>query len=333
MEGPLATTAQLLRGRGYATAAITEDGPLARESGFGIGFDRYVENKSRDLMLPEGHVTRTFEQARAHLSRVGDRPFFLFLHTFQVHSPYAPPPEYAQLFETSETSARAVAMRAYDQEIRFVDDAIASLYEWMKSRGLLENTYFFLLSDHGEQFYEHGMLGHGTPPFEEVLRVPLIVTGPGVPTGRNASPLAHLDLLPTMLDLAGVPIPAAAHGRSFASLLRGEATELSERLRVSGSWTLPAGFSVPAFALRSGSWKLMRVTRDGEVIDRLYDLAADPSERSDVGAREVERTRALSLLLTRYQAEAGRAGAPSEPSAVPLDPEREDMLRALGYIE
>jgi arylsulfatase A-like enzyme len=333
VEGPLATTAQLLRGRSYSTAAITEDGPLAREYGFGIGFDRYVENQSRDLMLPEGHVTRTFAQARGHLSRVGDRPFFLFLHTFQVHSPYAPPPEYAQLFETSETGARATAMRAYDQEIRFVDDAIASLYEWMRSRGLLENTYFFLLSDHGEQFYEHGMLGHGTPPFEEVLRVPLIVTGPGVPTGRNASPLTHLDLLPTMLDLAGVPTPAAAHGRSFAALLRGEAMEPSERLRVSGSWTLPAGFSVPAFALRSGSWKLMRVTRDGKVIDRLYDLAADPSEQSDVGAREVIRRQALSHLLTRYQAEEGRAGAPSEPRVAPLDPEREDMLRALGYIE
>ena len=340
---PLSTIAELLRERGYATAAITEDGPLARNYGFGIGFDRYVENQSSDLMLPEGHVTRTFAQAREHLSRASDRPFFLFLHTFQVHSPYAPPPEYAQLFPTSKTGARAVAMRAYDQEIRFVDDAIASLYEWMKSGGLLENTYFFLLSDHGEQFYEHGMLGHGTPPFEEVVRVPLIVTGPGVPRGRNESSLAHLDLLPTMLDLAGGPTPTEAQGRSFAPLLRGELTELSERPRVSASWTLPPGFSVPAYAVRSGSWKLMRVTQDGKAIDRLYDLAADPNERSDVGTREPERRQALSLLLARYEADAaqlasalrqkqGRTGAPGELAA-PLDPEREDMLRALGYIE
>jgi arylsulfatase A-like enzyme len=341
---PLSTTAELLRERGYATAAITEDGPLARHHGFGLGFDRYVENTSRDLMLPEGFVKRTFEQARAQLSRVGDRPFFLFLHTFQVHSPYAPPTEYAQLFPTQETGVRANAVRAYDQEIRFVDDAIASLYEWMKSRDLLENTYFFLLSDHGEQFYEHRMLGHGTPPFEEVLRVPMIVTGPGVPRGRNASPLSHLDLLPTMLDLAGVPPPAEAQGRSFAPLLRAEATELSERPRISASWTLPVGFSVPAWAVRSGSWKLLRVKQGERTVDHLYDLAVDPNELSDVGAREAERRRALSLLLTRYEADAGllastlrqqrgREEAPSEPSPAPLDPEREEMLRALGYIE
>jgi arylsulfatase A-like enzyme len=342
---PLSTTAELLRERGYATAAITEDGPLARHHGFGIGFDRYVENTSRDLMLPEGYVTRTFEQAREHLSRVGDRPFFLFLHTYQVHSPYAPPPEYAQLFPTSETGVRASAERAYDQEIRFVDDAVASLYEWMDSRGLLENTYFFLLSDHGEQFYEHGMSGHGTPPFEEVLRVPLIVTGPGVPRGRrNASPLEHLDLLPTMLELASVPLPAQAQGRSFAPILRGEATELPERPRVSAGFTLPDGFDVPAWSVRSGSWKLLRVKQGESTVDHLYDLAADPNELSDVGAREADRRRALSLLLTRYELDAsllastlrrqpGAAGAPSGPSPAPLDPEREEMLRALGYIE
>ncbi len=342
---PLATTAELLREHGYATAAITEDGPLARDRGFGIGFDRYVENKSGDLMLPEGHVTRTFGQAREHLSRVGDRPFFLFLHTFQVHSPYAPPREYAELFPTGETGMTATAMRAYDQEIRFVDDSIAALYEWMRSRGLLENTYFFLLSDHGEQFYEHGMQGHGTPPFEEVLRVPLIVTGPGVPRGRrNAAPLAHLDLLPTMLELAGAPLSAHAQGRSFAPLLRGEAATLPERPRISAGWTLPPGFAVPAYAVRSGSWKLMRVTRGDQTTDQLYDLAADPHERSDLSTRQSERVQNLSLLLARYEAQsaqladalqqqAGRAGVPSEPAEALLDPEREEMLRALGYIE
>jgi len=215
----------------------------------------------------------------------------------------------------------------------------------MRTRGLLDNTYFFLLSDHGEQFQEHGMTGHGTPPFEEVVRVPLIVTGPGVPRGRrNSSPLGHLDLLPTMLDLAGVPLPSQARGRSFASMLRGEAAELPERPRVSTGWLLPAGFSVPAYAVRSGSWKLLRVTRREKTIDHLYDLAADPNERQDQAARQPKRLRELSLLLARYKLQSanlasalrpkkGGEGAPSEPGSVPLDPEREEMLRALGYIE
>lgn len=343
VTAPLSTTAELLRERGYATAAITEDGPLGREAGFGLGFDRYVENKSPHLLLPEGHVTHTFDQVRAHLARVGGRPFFLFLHTFQVHAPYAPPAEYVQLFEAGGPGAAAEAMRSYDQEIRFVDDQIAALHEWMRSRGLLDNTYFFLVSDHGEQFYEHGMLGHGTPPFEEVLRVPLIVTGPGVPRGRNPTPLEHLDLLPTMLDLAGASIPATAQGRSFAPLLRGDSQGPRARPRVSASWALPAGFEAPAYAVRFGRWKLMRMTRDGERIERLYDLVADPEERNDVGDREPEQVEALALALDRYawgseqlakNLRRGSAGASArEARRPPLDPDREAMLRALGYIE
>ncbi len=336
---PVDPLASLLGRQGYATVALTEDGPLARDRGFGIGFDRYVENKSPDLMNPEGHVEHTFAQAREALTGIGDRPFFLFLHTFQVHAPHTPPPEYHGLFTGERRNLGAAESRAYDQEIRYVDDVLAALHAWLDRKGLLDDTYVFLLSDHGEQFFEHGMLGHGTPPFEEVLRVPLIVTGPGVPQGvRDATPLHHLDLMPTLLDLAGVPIPPQAQGRSFAANLRGAAPAAPERERVSASWSLPAGITPPVYAVRSGRWKLIRTPRAGGTFDSLFDLETDPGEQHDQVATEAARAQELSRTLERYTNQCQALAASLRASATEtapalLDPEREGKLRALGYIE
>ncbi|MGH7287973.1 MAG: sulfatase, partial [Myxococcota bacterium] len=199
---PLTTLAERLRAAGYLTAAFTEDGPMAHARGFGRGFDVYGENQSPDLVEPEGYVAMTFTQGRRWLERNGGRPFFLFLHTFQVHSPYAPPPAYRDRFVADgsdwirlgpeQQSFRGAAERNaadYDREIRFVDDELSALVDWMQAQGLFANTTLLVLSDHGEQFYEHGELGHGTLPYEEVLRPPLIAYGAGIPPRRVSTPV------------------------------------------------------------------------------------------------------------------------------------------------
>jgi arylsulfatase A-like enzyme len=345
LEVPVTTLAEALRDAGYRTAAFTEDGPLAHERGFAIGFDAYRENKSASVILPAGHVEDTFRQAREWLGRNGDRPFFLFLHTFQVHAPYAPPAAYAGLFGEPEPAALSPAQRRtiadYDREIRYVDDQLAELVRFADERGRGADTIWVVLSDHGEEFWEHGSLGHATLPYEEVLRVPLVVRGPGVLRGaRRPDALHHLDLMPTLLELAGAAPPPEARGRSFASLLREDAppgAPARPRTLVSAAWVLPDGLAPPAFAVRSGSDKLIRWRDAAGVHELLFDLARDPAEqtpaagpaprlRDGLAAHRVEIERARAALV-------GPEGAPRPAGAIPLDPEREAVLRSLGYIE
>ena len=342
---PVTTLAEALRAQRYRTAAITEDGPLAHDRGFAIGFDAYRENKSVSMILPAGRVEDTFRQAREWLDRNADRPFFLFLHTFQVHAPYAPPGAYAALFAEGGpargTAEQRRAIDNYDREIRYVDDQLAELVRWTEQRGLGDETIWVVLSDHGEEFWEHGSLGHGTLPYEEVLSVPLIVRGPGVARGvRRAGALHHLDLMPTLLELAGAPVPPEAQGRSFAAWLRegALASPTAPRALVSASWMLPPPFEPPALALRLGTDKLIRARGPGGWRELGFDLAADPREQRPRPSATPELRTGLDAheqrvsLVRRELAERAAAGS-AAPAPVQLDPEREQTLRALGYIE
>jgi arylsulfatase A-like enzyme len=346
LDVPVTTLAESLRAAGYRTAAVTEDGPLAHDRGFGIGFDAYREHKSTNLMLPAGRVEDTFREGRVWLARNQDRPFFLFLHTFQVHAPYAPPEAYRSLFTEPQPAARTPEQRRtiadYDREIRYVDDQLARLVRWTEEQGLGGDTIWIVLSDHGEEFWEHGSLGHGTLPYEEVLGVPLVVRGPGVARGvRRADPLHHLDLMPTLLELAGAKAPPGLQGRSFAASLREGAPPLEgpARARASASWMLPPQLRPPALALRLGTDKLIRQQGAAGARELRFDLASDPHEQKPLpdplpALRAALDAQERATSAVREDLVARAAAARSRPSApVVLDPEREQTLRALGYIE
>jgi arylsulfatase A-like enzyme len=351
------TLADTLRAHGFATGAVTEGGALLEWRGFGRGFDVYARNP-----VPIPHRARlqsevTFSKALAWIDRSADQRFFLFVHTYEVHAPYEPPPAYTGFFpEPSEELAPHPDLTPerdpllYDREIRYLDDQLRALVEALNARGLLEKTLLVITSDHGEEFYEHGFWGHGPTPYEEVLRVPLVFYGAGVPPGRRLDPPVGLvDLMPTLLELAGVPAPDGAMGRSFAGMLRGEAPPpgWEQRPIFSEAW-LPWGIrswgredvQQPTLAVRAGSRKLVRF-RDGDGYRYEYfDLDRDPGERTDRYAREEESARDLRKLLDGYESALGplraslRAGG-TAPGAQghDLDLEQQESLRALGYLE
>jgi len=373
------TLPELVRAAGVDTAGITEDGWLGIRHGFGRGFDVFEENKSAQIMSPVGQVDRTFAQAAAWLERNRDKRFFLFLHTFQVHSPYAPPPRYAELFAEPQGGA-AAAQRAegergagpdggpgaderpsheryrddYDREIRYTDDELRRLVGRLEDLGLASRTVFVVTADHGEAFLEHGLLEHGGRLHDEVVHVPLLLAGPGIPAGRRIpTPVAHVDLLPTVLELLGIPPPAWAEGRSLAGVLAGREPESALAGRTLFSETrsklalaaerrvIP--FEAPAFMVREGSRKLLRYPDGaGGFRYELYDVSADPKEQHDLYPSEAETAAGLRAVLDAYES-TGRAhreridstvgggGAPQE--SAPLDPGQEEKLRALGYLE
>jgi arylsulfatase A-like enzyme len=352
------TLPEWVRAAGIDTAGVTEDGWLGIRHGFGRGFDVYEENKSPHIMSPEGQVDLTFGRAADWLERHRQKRFFLFLHTFQVHSPYAPPPRYADLFAEPGADAKPSHERwkdDYDREIRYTDDELRRLVARLDELGLSDRTVFILTADHGEAFLEHGLVEHGGRLHEELVRVPLLLAGPGIPKGRRiATPVAHVDILPTVLELLGVAAPEWVQGRSLAGLVAGREPEsaFSDRALFSETRTRTAlaaersivPFPIPAFMVRQGTRKLLRYPDGtGGFRYELYDVARDPAERRDLWTDEGDSAADLRALLDGYEtasqdhreridASTG-AGAAPEVQVVPLDPAQEQKLRALGYLE
>jgi len=349
----LRTLAELLRREGFATAAVTEGGGLALHLGFERGFDRYVENPVPIPHRPGLQAPVSFDAGLRWLRAHRDRRSFLFLHTYEVHGPYRAPDAYAALFtQTPPGLEPPPGLRPhqrpvhYDREIRFVDDELRRLLTALEAEGRLARTLLVLTSDHGEEFLEHGWIGHGATLPEEVLRVPLLLVGPGIPAGRRISqPVGLVDLAPTLLELLGAPPLPEAMGRSFASLLRNaQPPRNSDAHPIFSETWFEAGFgaegpkpvSQPSYAVRVGSRKLVRL-RDGEGFRyAYYDLAADPSEQRDLYASDPAAAADLRALLDAYPTRVTRlrAALTAERAADgSLDPERESQLRALGYLE
>ncbi|NLF24256.1 MAG: sulfatase-like hydrolase/transferase [Deltaproteobacteria bacterium] len=198
---------------------------------FGVvrGFDSYTYF---DRAPAEKVNAAAFKLIRS--LKQGAQPFFLYLHYMDPHNPYKPPKEYAARYEgplkTVEYPPRQVKfMSLYDGEIRYFDDHFGNLLSFLKQEGIYQDARIILASDHGEQFMEHGNQGHGYRLFNEELRVPLVIKGPGL-KGHIDLPVSLLDLYPTVFDLVGFDPPRPHQGYSLVSELeqRAEHGLLSE---------------------------------------------------------------------------------------------------------
>jgi arylsulfatase A-like enzyme len=358
----MAALPEMIRAAGYETAAVTEDGWLGAQNGFGRGFNVYAENKSHDLTAPSGQVNETFARAKKWLTNNYDKRFFLFLHTFQVHTPYAPPEAYRTLFREPGKSIDALPLNEklrleYDQEIRYTDDQLRQLFDVLAGLDLERKTIFILTSDHGEAFGEHGWLEHSAHLHEAVTHVPLLFTGPSIRKGSRVTvPVGHTDLFPTILDLFAAVPPSQGPGRSLVPYLLvdrpvGSASE--EVPYYTESWgnlalgidRQPIAFLAPAFNVRVGTKKLARYPTDRGYTYEFFDLVADPDELAPQTDATTAQVLPLRELVDTYEARcaarrqelatATQAPAPSaqHPFDVGLSPEQERKLRALGYIQ
>jgi len=321
------TVTERLAAHGYATVAITEDGLIKGDRGFERGFDSY-----RDLLpapeAPLGRFDQGLALARAWLERHAGLPFFMFLHTYQVHVPYKVPPHYQGLFPLEPGASPERQQEAeYDAGLRHADDLFRSFLDFLDEHDLLSETVLIVTSDHGTEFGEHGGIGHARGVYEEHVRVPLIVHHPTLAGPRRvAAQVGLIDLAPTMLELAGDRPPATFAGTSLLPWLRDGASPPRAALFAEQLWgprqTL---LRTPRHAWLQKSTGL-----------ELYDLGSDPTQQRDIaaeapelaaeGARRIQRFRAD--CLTRRTA----ANIPGVPAQA-LDPERLEALRALGYVE
>jgi len=310
------TLATRLRRRGYHTGAFVGAYPVAAGFGFGQGFEHFSEGLHPNPGIGQGAERPANEVADAAVQwlRETPAPFFAWVHFYDPHAPYAPPPPFRERF----------ADRPQDGEIAFTDEQLGRVLGALAESGHARDTLVVVLADHGEGLGEHGEGGHGILIYESTLRVPLLVSGPGVPRGAVVNdPVGTVDVVPTVLALLGLPVPDELPGRSLRSALLGRPLPAealySEALfgRLNCRWSALRGW-------REGDWKLVEGAEP-----ELFHLATDPAEAVDRAAAEPERLRRMRAAL----AAAVRAMAPGGDRARPvaLSPEQMERLRSLGY--
>jgi arylsulfatase A-like enzyme len=383
------TLAEILTEAGFATGAFVSAFVLDRRFGIDQGFATFgdrMEDPLRDgaSALPAeareknpvaawwidtwyGPYQRRGESTVREATRWLDSlaapdaaPFFLWVHLFDPHEPYAPPAPFARIHDPSyagamdgtgetfhrESEAGRVSERdiehmrsRYDAEVAYADRCLGELLDALAARGLLSQTLVAVTADHGEGLGEHDYyFEHGSRLWEPLLRVPLVLCGPGAPSGRVIDGrVRSVDIAPTLLAPIGIAHPAAIDGRSLWPRIRGDGSEISSYAETQcRQQAMPVAESVRA--LSSGRWKLLvsspRGPSDAAAPPRieLFDLSVDAGETRSVA---VERKRVADELLAQL-VEIARS-EPSDSargiSTQAMDEETIAKLRALGYVK
>ncbi|MCC6847885.1 MAG: sulfatase-like hydrolase/transferase [Deltaproteobacteria bacterium] len=363
--GPgVVTLAEILQRQGYATAGFVSGPYLDAGYGFARGFDHYDDYSAVRVAPAKTHRGHTSPALNAAVAGwLADwktarpaRPFFVFLHMWDAHYDFNPPPPYDTLFDPDyrgrvtgddfETGAQVHAgmdardlahvVALYDGDVRFTDEWLGRILAEVERVAPPADTLVIVTSDHGEEFFEHGRKGHHKALFDESIRVPLVVRyPPRVAAGATIDAQVRLlDVAPTLLALAGLPTPPGFGAGALAAEYAGR--DVSSLL-VGG----PPGFlpAVPAFAglqpfdfaaVRTETHKLMTGFFDAPA-ERLFDLRIDAGERHDVAPSARATADALRSTLALWR--RGAADAARAADAAALGAEHEAALRALGYVE
>lgn len=378
------TLAERLKAAGYATAGFFSGPYLHPVFGLGQGFDEYVDCTAyADLNTNEARETgkldsdtvfdaatedvtnpRLCERVTAWLRRPPARPFFLFIHMWDVHYDFIPPSPYDKQFDPDYTgwvNGRNVLhdlrivetmprrdlehlIALYDGEIAWTDEHVGHILDVLDEKGLHDKTLVILTADHGTEFFEHRLKTHRQTVYDEVIRIPLIVRYPGrvAPGGRFAEQTRIIDVLPTALDLAGLGAPEDVMGQSLAPLLAGgklkqDPLAIAELL-CDGRRLLPDGKWAPKNpnytlqqqlrAFRRPEWKLLLDLNERRSL--AFDLKADPGEQRplpEIPRQILEESRRAADRLKNYR---DAMPPPGMPGVIP--PEVLRKLRSVGYL-
>jgi arylsulfatase A-like enzyme/Flp pilus assembly protein TadD len=313
-----ATLAERLRDAGYATAGFVAAYPVSRDSGLDRGFETFDDPFGTGARRRGGDeraerpAREVVDAALGWLKGVSARPFFAWVHLFDPHAPYLPPPPFRERFARSR----------YDGEVAYADAQVGRLLEWLDRTGRAGRTLVVVTSDHGEGLGDHGEDEHLFFVYDSTLRVPLLLRWPGtLPAGRRVGgQFRSVDLMPTLLDLVGLS-PSPASGQSRAAELRaGGKLPDNESYAESLYGQLHFGYA-PLRALRGEGWKYIDAPRP-----ELYDLRTDPGETKNRMGDRAPVARAMDARLKTHDA------GPAKAAAAAVSPEAAERLAALGYV-
>lgn len=349
------TLAETLSGQGYDTTGIVSNILLTHEHGFDQGFAQFDSKASNGHRFVGTELVTDAAVSALRRHAAAARPFFLMAHYFDPHYDYMPhdgvdwaPPGAGTLTtdveivnirdERARLTAEELAFLGdlYDEEVWFTDQGVGRLLAELDTLGLTEDTLVIVLADHGEEFMEHGWLGHTRSMYEEVVRVPLVMAGPGVPVGGVVQdPVSLVSITPTVLSRLGLwsdesgqqfqaaPLPVDDSGRPAPVFIEVDFVPINEV-----SESKRAHFT----AVVGQRLKFIRDENTGKL--EAYDLATDPGERTDLVSASAQRVPGFHRVLDSEKRKARqRPVAPVAPVEVELDETRKAQLERLGYLE
>jgi arylsulfatase A-like enzyme len=328
---------ELLQDAGYRTAAFVSHSFVSEKWGFAQGFETFDESNVKGHLATTGPDVSDLGIAwlRQHL---GTEPVFLLLHYFDPHFGYLEQagftfggrdPAYTGRVRSGSVPGLITQanpeissddleelIRLYDSEIALTDQAVGRVLESLRAAGRYESSIIVVTGDHGEEFLDHGTLDHTKTLYNELVRVPLLVKLPGRPAATVDRPVAHIDVLPTLVDWLGLPAPAAAQGRSLLTAEGDDPrpilleTQRVRRLR----------------GVVHGDEKLIVDLDTGQA--QLFNLREDPGEQQDLSRARPDRARALRRIVESWVEERPA----KHPGPLDLTDEERERLKALGYL-
>jgi len=344
------TLAQKMREDGYSTAGFS--GTYFHLSDFGLdrGFDFFDESCAHRFF--SGDAECLSANIISWVEQNPQRPLFLYFHFTPTHAPYNPPDQYKSLFsqglfkpegevgqgdiERFSSSRKWYQLRRaptqdelawlisqYDGEIRYADDQIARVLKKLKAAGI-SDPLVIITADHGEGFYEHGFMEHSEELHWEVMRIPLIISGPGIPAGQRFKTFVRsYDLAPSILDYAGATALAAASGLSFRPLLRGQREDI-ERIGYGIIYEARNRYqiSITRYPCRLLAWE------PGDKNMELFNVEADPGEQNNLLSVQPEILKQLLKLAPNHKLILSQKPAPSCGQK-----RTRDRLKALHYLK
>jgi arylsulfatase A-like enzyme len=328
------------------------------------------------------------DRASDWIERHRDTPFFVYLHVFDPHSPYEPRRPYAAMwadrskreehikqrealrkvianpfFKGRGMATREEMLKAgidpaayiaydkdwYDSSIRGLDAELERFFERLRMSGLDENVAVVFLSDHGEEFHDHGRMWHGQSAYGEMVRVPLIVHWPGHITPRRLDePVELIDVMPTLLDISGLASPDGIQGQSLMPLFEANGGNTPGTVAAANGWRHrpviiekrpegERGFpnASEAFAIIDGQWKLIHntVREPGRPEFELFDVAHDPFDQKNLADQHPDVVQRLAKAVEGFRSMAAAARLkPDSEATGNMTPEQLQRLRSLGYI-
>jgi len=345
LDPDLPTIQKLFRIDGYRTAAFFNVVFLNEDFGFHVGFDHF----GCSGFTNRASLRRAGETVNAFLGWLdgfdpSSGPFLAVVHFYDPHMPYDPPHPYSDLFTDpgydgpcDSSWGRVTELMAvndgldsipadglrnlealYDGELAYSDAELGRLLQGLRDRGLDGSTVILVTGDHGEEFLEHGGIEHGRNLYEETVRVPLVMAGPGVPSLSVDEPASHVDILPTLTALCGLDAPMGLAGRNLLAAPDDDA-EAHGLCTAHASGVLWADGDRASSVL--GDRKVVLEPNTGEAA--MFDLSSDPREESPLPPDSVLLEDVLAYWATPAR---GRPGVVDFAETV------DRALRDLGYI-
>lgn len=328
------TLAEVLNNNGYTTVGIVSNPLLKTKFGFHQGFDYYNENSIKTRRVDVKKVCK-------YISKVKNNAFFLYIHFMDVHSPYEPPSRFKKAFTknlkghffyqnglTPDISEEDLEYTKglYNGEIRFVDEKIEQIFDYLEDQKLLKNTVVIINSDHGDEFLEHGGMGHWTTLYNELLHVPLILVPNGQVTATHSaidSYVRNIDIFPTLLDIANIPIKNKIDGRSLLPAIKGEEKIDSTNIILSRVKSKTKDILLSIFEKNN---KYIFNSTKGTA--QLFNLENDFGEKNDLS---ILQPQTASDMLRKIMVYIDMALANREKTKI--DKKTLEQLKSLGYIK